>query len=60
MNQNRFKSYPLWIAIGSLVALVLKDWFGIEIVSYDEIFDSVLTILVMVGVLNNPTDKTNW
>jgi uncharacterized membrane protein len=60
MNQNRFKSYPLWVAIGSLVALVLKDWFGVEIPSYDEFVNSVLGILIMVGVLNNPTDKTNW
>jgi uncharacterized membrane protein len=60
MNQNRFKSYPLWVAIGSLVALILKDWFGVEIPSYDVIIDGILSILVMVGVLNNPTDKSNW
>jgi len=60
MNQSRLKSYPLWIAVFSLIALILKQWCGIEIPSYDVIVNSLLSILVMVGIINNPTDGVNW
>lgn len=57
MTQARWKSYPLWVSIASLVLLVLQVT-GVHVVpeSYNLIANSVLVILVGFGVINNPTD----
>ncbi|MBX4271465.1 phage holin [Clostridium estertheticum] len=62
-NLSRFKNYSLWVSIIALVPLVLSG-FGIAIVpaTYTAITNSVLAILVTLGILSNPlttgvTDK---
>lgn len=60
MTQNRLKSPVLWAGVLGLVALVAKNWFGVEIPGWDEITTAVLGILAVVGVVNNPTDKVGW
>lgn len=61
--QNRFKSPVLWGAIvGQLVSIaVLIGWIDLpfgELVN--QVVAGLLQILVLVGVLNNPSDKENW
>ncbi|WHY01885.1 phage holin [Neobacillus sp. DY30] len=58
---NRFKNYALWIAIASL-GLIVAQAFGIEIAEdkYNEIVNGVLTVLVLAGVINNPTSGTGF
>lgn len=58
MNISRFKNYGLWVSIAALIPLVLKG-FGVDILpgNYEEIVVSVLGILVMAGILNNPTSN---
>ena len=58
--QNRLRSPILWVGVASLLALVLKEWFGYEIPAFDAIVDSVLAVLAMIGVINDPTNKTGW
>jgi phi LC3 family holin len=57
----RFKNYALWIAVASL-GLIVAQAFGIEIAEdkYNEIVNGVLTVLVLAGVVNNPTSGSGF
>lgn len=54
--KNRFKNYGLWVAVASLVPMVLKA-FNVNVLpdNYNDIVYAILSILVMAGILNNPT-----
>ncbi|MGL4772914.1 MAG: phage holin [Clostridium sp.] len=58
MNTSRFKNYGLWVAVASLVPLVLKA-VGVSVIpdDYNEIVTTILSILVMAGIINNPTTE---
>ncbi|SHI89277.1 Uncharacterized membrane protein [Clostridium cavendishii DSM 21758] len=58
MDTSRFKNYGLWVAIFALIPMVLQG-FGVNILpdNYKEIVNAVLGILVMAGILNNPTTE---
>lgn len=60
MEQNRWKSKYLWLAIAALVAFVTKEWAGIEIPQFNTFVDLALAVAIALGVVNNPTDKMNW
>jgi uncharacterized membrane protein len=63
---ERFKNYGLWLAIGSFAILALQT-FGVDIDlgKYERLYEAFLSILVMAGILNNPSlgrgysDKVN-
>lgn len=63
MNQNRWKSPVLWAAIVAqvvsllLMTKVIDAGMG-ELVN--QVSGGVLQLGVLVGVLNNPTDKQDW
>ena len=56
MDLSRFKSYGLWVSIFALIPLVLQG-FGVNVLpgNYEEIVVALLGVLVMAGILNNPT-----
>lgn len=56
MDKSRFKNYGLWVAIFALIPLILQG-FGLDILpkNYQDIVSGILGILVMAGILNNPT-----
>lgn len=58
---SRFKNYGLWVSILSLIPMILSA-FGVKIVSdeYQPIMNTVLGILVALGILNNPTTSAKW
>ena len=58
---NRFKNYALWVAMASLVLLVLQA-FGLPIVEaeYNRIVNGVLSVLVLAGVVNNPSQGNGF
>lgn len=65
MTQNRWQSKVLWTAIiaqALIIADVLGLWqaIGIERNALTVTLDALLQILVIVGIVNNPTDKENW
>lgn len=63
MEQNRFKSVVTWTAIASFVLsmLVTTGVIGAEwSESISGAVSGVLNMLVVFGVLNNPTDKTKF
>ncbi|MCZ0756168.1 holin [Anoxybacillus sp. J5B_2022] len=53
---ERFKNYGLWLAIGSFMVLALQT-FGVDVDlgKYERLYDAFLSILVMAGILNNPS-----
>lgn len=58
---NKFKNKMLWVSILSIVIMILRR-FGVVESSIDTInliFDSILTILIIAGVINNPDGKEN-
>ena len=58
MDLSRFKNYGLWVSIFALIPLVLQG-FGVNILpgNYEEIVVALLGVLVMAGILNNPTSE---
>ncbi|MGV3025957.1 phage holin [Clostridium thermobutyricum] len=58
MDWSRLKNYGLWVAILALIPLILKQ-FGIYIIpeEYTQITTAILSILVLAGILNNPTTE---
>lgn len=64
-KQNRLKSKVVWVSVVSLVLLILNtagvfDKIGMSETSVKIIADSILSILVLFGVLNNPTEGNNF
>jgi uncharacterized membrane protein len=58
---SRFKSWAVWLSLGSLVAFCVKEFGGVDISStVDGLLDCLLPILVAFGIVNNPTDRKNF
>jgi uncharacterized membrane protein len=53
---KRFKNYGLWVAVAALVGMILQD-AGVSITpeKYDAYVNAILTVLVLAGIVNNPT-----
>ena len=64
MTQSRWKSKVLWTAIISQVLAILSfvglpESLGISTELVSNIAGGVLQLLVLFGVINNPTDSEN-
>ncbi|NFI95815.1 holin [Clostridium botulinum] len=61
LDKSRFKNYGLWVSIAALIPLILKC-FGIEVIQgeYQQVVQAILSILVMLGIVSNPTTDTKW
>jgi uncharacterized membrane protein len=63
MEQNRWTSPVLWAAIVAQVVSILLmvgaigTGLGEQV---NQVAGGILQLLVLVGVLNNPTDGQNW
>lgn len=58
---SRFKSWALWVSIAALVAFCAKEFAGIDISeTVDGLLNVLLPVLVAFGIVNNPTDKSNF
>jgi uncharacterized membrane protein len=65
MEQSRWKSKVLWAAIAAqLIALgqMTGLWaaIGLDTGLIGDVVAAVLQLLVIIGVINNPTDAQNW
>lgn len=52
----KWKNYGLWVALGSLVVMLLNNVFNIAPDQSQPYVDIILTILIAAGVISNPTD----
>jgi uncharacterized membrane protein len=63
MEQNRFKSKVLW---GTLISLVVSMMVTLDVIqlpvskAIEDVGVAILNLLVVVGILNNPTDAKDW
>lgn len=58
---SRFKNYGLWVSIFALIPMLLNS-LGIEVVpeEYQAITNTILSILVALGIVSNPTTQCKW
>jgi len=59
-TQNRFRSWPLWLATSALIAFTSKTYFGYEIPQFDTFVNLLLVALSAAGILNNPSDSEKF
>ena len=58
---NRFKSWAVWLSIGSLVIFCAKEFCDIDISeTVNGLLDVLLPLLVAFGIVNNPTDRGHF
>lgn len=57
----RFKSWALWLAIAALIVFCVKEFGGVDIShTVDGLLNVLLPVLVAFGIVNNPTDRSNF
>lgn len=64
-KQNRWKSKVLWAAIAAQVMAILAFTGVLRLIGISEdwantLIASVLQLLVLLGVVNNPTDSEHY
>lgn len=61
MEQNRFRSPVVW---GSIVALVVSILLQLGIIgdgsTITQVCATIIELLTVIGILNNPRDKENF
>ena len=60
--KERLKSWAVWVSVLGAVGVILNslgvfEKIGIDNAAFDVIVNSVGTILIAFGILNNPTSK---
>jgi len=59
-KQSRLRSWPLWLAVASLVVFCVKEFFKVDISeSVNGLLNVLLPVLVGFGIVNNPSDADN-
>lgn len=61
--KDRLKSWAVWTSVFGALAVILNAFgvfekIGIDSTTFDAIINSVGSVLIAFGILNNPTDKT--
>jgi len=61
IDWSRFKNYGLWVSILALIPMILSA-FGVNLVpeEYQVITNTILSILVALGIISNPTTESKW
>lgn len=62
LEKNRFRNYGLWVSIASLVGIILQNLGYIKAgdPTWDNAVTTVLSILVALGIINDPTTENKW
>ena len=57
----RYKNYGLWVSILALIPMILEG-FGVDVLptNYAEICSALLGVLVLAGILSNPSTGTGF
>ena len=63
--KDRLKSWAVWTSVLGALAVILNAFgvfekIGIDSTGFDTIVNSVGSVLIAFGILNNPTDKSNF
>lgn len=62
MEQNRFKSWALWLAVAGAVWVIMQafgiaEWIGVTSEQWNVTLNAIGAILIAFGIVNNPTSK---
>jgi uncharacterized membrane protein len=58
MDQNRLKSWALWVSVAALVVFCVKEFVGLDISdTVDGLLNVLCPVLVGFGIINDPTTK---
>lgn len=58
---ERFKSWALWTSLAALVVFVVKTFWKVDISeTVDGFMNVLLPVVVAFGIVNNPTDRSNF
>lgn len=65
MEQNRFRSWALWVSVAGAVWVILSAFglpekWGLERSTFLTVLDAIGSILIAFGICNNPTDKLHF
>lgn len=58
--QNRWKSWPMWLSLAGAVWMILSslgisEKLGIDETTFNTVVNSIGSILIVFGIVNNPT-----
>lgn len=61
--KERLKSWAVWLSVLGAVGVILNatgvfEMIGLDSAEFEIIVNSIGSILIAFGILNNPTDKT--
>lgn len=64
MEQNRFKSWALWVSVAGAIWVILSafgitDKIGVTEEKFQMVLNAVGAILIGFGIVNNPTNANN-
>lgn len=60
MEQNRLKSWALWVSVAALVVFCVKEFAGFDISeTVNGFLNVLLPVVTAFGIINNPTDAKN-
>ena len=58
---ERVKSWAVWLSLAALVVFCVKEFGGVDISeTVNGLLDVLLPVLVAFGIVNNPTDRSNF
>lgn len=58
MEQKKYQSWALWLAVAALVVFCVKEFAGLDISAQaDGLLNVALPVLVGFGIVNNPNSK---
>lgn len=61
MNQKWYQSWAMWASLAGLVLYVLKKAFNVDLYGvWNDIAETLLTLLIGFGVVNNPNKRDGW
>lgn len=65
MQQNRFRSWALWVSVAGAVWVILSafgvpEQIGLTSEMWTSVLDAIGSILIAFGIVNNPTNRTGF
>lgn len=57
MYQNKLNSKGVWVSTFALLGIILKNKYEIDMSEYDLFVETLLVLLIQLGILNNPARK---
>ena len=60
MTQNRWKSPVFWAEVAVAIIALVSFFVKFDVTFVEKVVSGVITLLMLFGVLNNPTNKTGY